>query len=451
MFIRFITLRNNYIESKPPKNERCDGVSKEEFSSRISGFYKNPIEKRIQIVADKVGLSKDDTEVLKSRGGLSLEEADKMTENVIGTIAYPFSVAVNFRINGVDYLVPMAGEEPSVVAAASNMARLMREGEGIETSSTPPIMIGQIQVLDVPDMDEAKEAIEREKSELLDMANEQDPVLVRFGGGARDIQIRQIQTDIDPMLIVHLLVDCRDAMGANAVNTMCEALAPKIGELTGGRPLLRIISNLADHRLARARATIKAEDLGGERSVDNIVAAWAFADSDPYRAATHNKGIMNGVIAVALAFAQDHRALEAGAHAYAARDHNYSSLSRWSKNEKGDLVGDIKLPLPVGLVGGATKSHSMAQVARKILGVDRATDLAEIMAAVGLAQNLGALRALTQEGIQEGHMKLHARNLVIMAGATKDMIEEAVEKLIQSGRIGFEKAKEIVDDIKEER
>ncbi|MFP3951859.1 MAG: hydroxymethylglutaryl-CoA reductase, degradative [Candidatus Bathyarchaeia archaeon] len=425
-------------------------MSKEEFSSRISGFYKNPLERRIEIVAERVGLSEDDKRLLKSRGGLSLEAADKMTENVIGTIAYPLSVAVNFRINGVDYIIPMAGEEPSVVAAASNMARLMREGDGIEADSSDPVMIGQIQLLDVPNMRNAMKTIEENKQMLLDIANEQDPILVKFGGGARDIELRPIETAVGPMLIVHLLVDCRDAMGANAVNTMCESLAPKIDELTGGRPLLRIISNLADQRLARARATIRKEDLGGEGAVEDIVAAWAFADADPYRAATHNKGIMNGIIAVALAFAQDHRALEAGAHAFAARG-QYSTLSRWSKNDEGDLVGEIEVPLAVGLVGGATKSHPIAQLSRKILGVDRATELAEIMAAVGLAQNLGALRALTQEGIQDGHMRLHARNLVIMAGASEDMIEEAVERLVESERIGFKKAKEIVENIKAER
>ena len=419
-----------------------------EYSSRISGFYKKPVEERIDIIASRTGLTADEIEVLKSRGGLSLEAADRMTENVIGTIAYPFSVAVNFRVNGRDFLVPMAGEEPSVVAAASNMARLMRDDRGIEARSTEPVMIGQIQILEIPDMDAAVKLIEENKQNLLTLANELDPVLVKFGGGAKDIELRPIKTAIGPMLIVHLLVDCKDAMGANAVNTMAEALAPTLAELSGGRSLLRIISNLADRRLVTVKGVVKKDAIGGAEAVDNIVAAWAFADADPYRAATHNKGIMNGIAAVALAFAQDHRALEAGAHAYAAKDGLYRSMSKWSKNSDGDLVGTMTLPMATGLVGGATRSHPMAQVARKILGVETAVELGEVMCAVGLAQNLGALRALTQEGIQQGHMRLHARNLVVMAGASGDLIDKAVQELVDSGEIRFPKAQEIVTRLK---
>jgi len=415
-----------------------------EFSSRISGFYKKPVEERIKIIAEKCGLTEEDIAVLKSDGGLSIDAADRMTENVVGSIAYPFSVAVNFRVNGNDYLVPMAGEEPSVVAAASNMARLMREGEGVVATATDPIMIGQVQILEIPDMKKAIKAIEENKEKLLEVANELDPVLVKFGGGAKDIELRPIETAIGPMLIVHLIVDCRDAMGANAVNTMAEALAPTMAELTGGRSLLRIISNLADRRLVTVKCKVKAEDIGGPKAVDNIVAAWAFADADPYRAATHNKGIMNGIAAVALAFAQDHRAIEAGAHSYCVKDNQYRSMSKWGKDANGDLIGEMTLPMAVGLVGGATRSHPMAQVARKILGVDKAVELGEVMCAVGLAQNLGALRALTQEGIQQGHMRLHARNLVVMAGAKADMIEKAVAELVDSGEIRFPKAQEIV-------
>lgn len=415
-----------------------------EFSSRISGFYKKPVDERIKIVAEKVGLSEDEIATLKSSGGLSIEAADRMTENVVGSIAYPFSVAVNFRVNDKDYLVPMAGEEPSVVAAASNMARLMRAGAGVVATTTDPIMIGQIQILETPDMEKAIKAVEASKDKLLAAANELDPVLVRFGGGARDIELRPLETEIGPMLIVHLLVDCRDAMGANAVNTMAESLAPTIGELTGGRPLLRIISNLADKRLVTVKCVVKADDIGGPEAVDNIIAAWAFAEADPYRASTHNKGIMNGIAAVALAFAQDHRAIEAGAHAYAVKDGRYKSMSRWGKDAEGNLTGEMTLPMAVGLVGGATRTHPMAQVARKILGVNMAVDLAQVMCAVGLAQNLGALRALTQEGIQQGHMRLHARNLVVMAGASGDMINTAVKALIESGEIRFPKAQEIV-------
>jgi len=423
-----------------------------ERSSRLPGFYKMPLEERLRIVSELSELSDEDVSLLRSGGGLSLEIADRMIENVIGLMAYPFAVAVNFRINGRDILVPMVLEEPSVVAAASNMARLMREGDGIKASSTDPVMIGQIQVVDIPDMEEAVEAVRGEREHILELANEQDPILVKLGGGARDLEIRRIETEMGEMLILHLLVDCRDAMGANAVNTMCEAVAPLIEKLTGGRVLLRIISNLADRRLARAEAVVRKELLGGEEVVDDIVRAWAFADADPYRAATHNKGIMNGIIAVALATAQDHRAIEAGAHAYAARTGRYRALSRWWKNEDGDLVGELELPLAVGVVGGATRTHPMARLALKIMGVSTARELAEVMAAVGLAQNLGALRALVQEGIQYGHMRLHARNLVIMAGAEGELIDRAVEELVSSGgRITFDRAKEVVNRLKAQR
>ena len=423
-------------------------LASDKSSSRISGYYKKSVEERVDIVAEKADLTDEEIALLSKGGGLTLEAADNMIENVVGTMAYPFGIAVNFKLNGRDRLVPMAIEEPSVVAAASNMARLMREGDGIQTSTTDPIMIGQIQVLDVPDMDEAIKNLEEAKPKLLELANEQDPVLVRFGGGARDIETRILDTSRGKMLILHLLVDCRDAMGANAVNTMCETLAPYVNEITGGRVLLRIISNLADHRLARAETLVKKDSIGGEKVVDDIIAAWAFADADPYRAATHNKGIMNGTIAVALAVAQDHRAIEAGAHAYAAKDGHYRSLTHWSKNADGDLVGVIEMPMASGIVGGATRSHPIAQVALKIMGVTKAHELAEILVAVGLAQNLGALRALVQEGIQQGHMKLHARNLVVMAGAEGSMVNAAVEELVASGTIRFDKAQEIVKRLK---
>ena len=421
-----------------------------DFSSRISGFYNITVSERIKVVAERIALSSDEVATLLEGGGLDISAADQMSENVLTTIAYPFSVAVNFRLNGKDYFIPMAGEEPSVVAAASNMARLMRDGDGIITSSSDPVMIGQIQLLEVKNLERAVGSINLHKNELLDLANQQDPILVRFGGGAKDIETNIIDTEVGKMLILHLLVDCRDAMGANAVNTMCEAISNRISELTGGKPLLRIISNLADRRTAKAECKVKKEEIGGEEAVDKIVAAWAFADADPYRAATHNKGIMNGVIAVSLALAQDHRAIEAGAHAYAALNGRYRALSKWSKDKNGDLIGMVEMPMAVGLVGGATKTHPMAQIARKILKVENSSELSEIMVAVGLAQNLGALRALTQEGIQAGHMKLHARNLAIMAGASDNVIETVVEKLIESGQIGFQKAKEIVDNLKQE-
>ncbi|MEE8355030.1 MAG: hydroxymethylglutaryl-CoA reductase, degradative [Candidatus Bathyarchaeia archaeon] len=423
-------------------------MDSQEKSSRISGFYKLPIKERLSIIAEKTGLTSEETELLASGGGLTMDVADRMIENVIGSISYPMGVAVNFRINGKDRLIPMVSEEPSVVAAASNMARLMREGDGIRITKTDPVMIGQIQILEIPDRDAAIKKLEEAKDMLLDLANQQDPILVKFGGGARDIQLRPLETKAGPMLIVHLLVDCQDAMGANAVNTMCEKLAPVISEITGGRTLLRIISNLADHRLIKATGTVKKEDIGGENVIDDIVAAWAFADADPYRAATHNKGIMNGTIAVALAVAQDHRAIEAGAHAYAAQTGRYRALSKWSKNENGDLVGELEMPMAVGIVGGATRTHPIARLALKIMGVSRAAELGEIMVSVGLAQNLGALRALVQEGIQQGHMRLHARNLVVMAGADGENIARAVEELIATDEIRFDKAKEIVERLK---
>lgn len=427
-------------------------MTREDRSSRISGFYKKPVEERIRLVSEFAGLSDEDVILLRSGGGLSLDIADRMIENVLGLMAYPFAVAVNFRINGRDYMVPMVLEEPSVVAAASNMARLMREGDGIKASCTDPVMIGQIQVVDIPDMEEAMEAVRGERHRILELANEQDPILVKLGGGAKNLELRRLETEKGEMLILHLLVDCRDAMGANAVNTMCEAVAPLVEKLTGGRVLLRIISNLADRRIARAEAVVRKDLIGGEEIVDDIVKAWAFADADPYRAATHNKGIMNGIIAVALATAQDHRAIEAGAHAYAARTGRYRALSRWWKNEDGDLVGELELPLAVGVVGGATRTHPMARLALKILGVSTARELAEVMVSVGLAQNLGALRALVQEGIQYGHMRLHARNLVVMAGAEGDLIDRAVEELVASGgRITFDRVKEVVERLRGEK
>ncbi|MFB0543591.1 MAG: hydroxymethylglutaryl-CoA reductase, degradative [Candidatus Bathyarchaeia archaeon] len=418
-------------------------------SSRISGFYKLPIEERLRIVAEFAELSEEEVETLKGLGGLGLEVADRMIENVIGTMAYPLGVAVNFRINERDYLIPMVIEEPSVVAAASNAARMMREGEGIKTSSTDPVMIGQIQILGVEAPEEKRMAILSAKEEILEHANQQDPILVKVGGGARDVEVRLLDSRVGPMMVVHLLVDCRDAMGSNTVDTMCEALAPRLEEITGGKVLLRIVSNLADRRLVRAEALVSKEVLGGEEVVDGIVAASAFAEADPYRAATHNKGILNGVIAVALATAQDHRAIEAGAHAYAAVSGHYTPLTRWEKTLEGDLMGRLEMPMVVGTVGGSTRVHPVAKVALKMLGVESARELAEVMGAVGLAQNLAALRALATEGIQSGHMRLHARNLVIMAGAEGGLVDRAVEELVGSGEIRFDKAVAIVRRLKE--
>jgi len=413
-------------------------------SSRIPGFYKLPVEERLKKVAEFANLTEEEIELLKKEGNLSLEIADRMIENVIGTMAYPFGIATNFLINGKEYLIPMVIEEPSVVAAASNAAKMTRSKGGIHTSSTGPIMIGQIQLVDVKDPYAQKMRILEEKEEIIKIANEQDPVLVKFGGGAKDIEVRVIDSPKGPMVITHLIVDVRDAMGANAVNTMCEAVAPFIERITGGRVYLRIISNLADKRLVRARTVVDKEVVGGEEVVDGIVSAWAFAAADPYRAATHNKGVLNGVIAVALATGQDHRAIEAGAHAYAAKTGRYMPLTTWEKNEDGDLVGTLEMPMVVGIVGGATKVHPVARVALKILGVKTATELAEIMGAVGLAQNLAALRALAAEGIQYGHMRLHARNLAMMAGATPEIVDKIVEIMVRERKIRYDRAEELV-------
>jgi len=418
------------------------------LSSRLPGFYRLSPEERLKKVVELCGLSEEDVETLTVRG-LSISLADMMIENVVGLMAYPFAVAPNFRINGRDYLVPMVLEEPSVVAAASNAARMMRSGDGIKAEATEPIMIGQIQLIDVEQPEQVVEKVMARKDEIIDLANAQDPTLVKLGGGARDVEARILRTLKGTMVVVHLLVDCRDAMGANVMNTMCEAVSPYIEKITGCRSLLRIVSNLADRRLVTAEVVVDKDVLGGEEVVDGIVYAWAFAAADPYRAATHNKGILNGVVAVALATAQDHRAIEAGAHAYAARSGRYMPLTTWWKNEDGDLVGRLEMPMAVGTVGGATRTHPVARVALKILGVETARELAEVMGAVGLAQNLAALRALATEGIQRGHMKLHARNLAIMAGAEGPLVNRVVEEMLKTGEIRFDKAVELVKAFRE--
>jgi len=400
----------------------------------------------MKIVKEFAGLTDEEVNILQSTGSLSLELADRMIENVVGAIPIPLGIAVNFLINGKDYLIPMAIEETSVVAAASYGAKMTRRRGGIFTNSTEPVMTGQIQVVKVKDPYRARMAILESKDEILEKANEQDPMLVSVGGGAKDVRAKVIHTMREAMVIAELLVDCRDAMGANAVNTMTEAVAPIIEKITGGKVLLRIISNLATERLARAWTIVDKEEVGGEEVVDRIVDAYAFAAADPYRAATHNKGILNGIIAVALATCNDHRAIEAGAHAYAARSGHYSPLSVWEKNENGDLVGSIELPLAAGIIGGATKVHPVAKVALKILGVKTARELSEIMAAVGLAQNLAALRALAHEGIQRGHMSLHARNIAIMAGAEGDLIDLIAERMVEERKIRVDRAKELLEE-----
>ena len=417
-------------------------------TSRIPRFHKLPLEEKLKIVKEFADLSDEDITVLTNTGRLSLEIASRMIENVIGTLEIPLGIAVNFLINARDYIVPMAIEEPSVVAAASHAAKLTREGGGIFTSSTNPVMIGQVQLVNITSPIKAVYQIMSHKNEILEMANEGHHTLRKLGGGAKDLEVRVVRSSIGPMVILHLIVDVRDAMGANAVNSMAERIAPYIEKLTGGKVYLRIISNLADRRLVRAYTRVPKEAVGGEEIVDGIIYAYAFAAADPYRAATHNKGIMNGIIAVALATGNDTRAIEAGAHAYASRNGKYEPLSIWEKDEDGDLIGWLEIPIAVGIVGGATRSNPVARVALKILGVKTSTELAEIMGAVGLAQNLAALRALAAEGIQKGHMKLHARNVAIAAGAIGKEIDLVAKIMIDEGVIKLEKAKEILYKIR---
>jgi len=399
-------------------------------------------------------LSDEELAVLGDESGLSLDRAERMIENVVGVYGLPLGIATNFNINGRDYLVPMAIEEPSVVAGLSYAARLVRQGGGFHTSSDEPLMIGQIQVLDVADPAAARQRLLAAKGELLALANTQDPVIVELGGGAKDVDVRLIQgSPVGSMLVVHLVYDVRDAMGANAVNTAVEALAPLVERLTGGRVALRILSNLADRRLARAWGMVPKEELAlegltDEQGVQRLLEAHAFALADPYRAATHNKGIMNGIDAVAVATGNDWRAIEAGAHAYAARSGTYSPLSTWERDAQGNLVGSVELPLAAGIVGGATKVHPKARVALEILGVATARELAEVMAAVGLAQNLAAIRALAMEGIQRGHMKLHARQVAMAAGATGELVDRLAERLVSESAVRLDRAEAILNEIK---
>ncbi|NLF03212.1 MAG: hydroxymethylglutaryl-CoA reductase, degradative [Anaerolineales bacterium] len=423
-------------------------------SSRLAGFYQRTLEERAALVAEWAGLTDEEVQTLQGALGLDLARADQMIENVVGRYALPLGIAVNFVVNGRAVLVPMVIEEPSVVAGASFAAKLASAGGGFRASATAPEMIGQLQVIDLADPWSARYDLLAARDELLALANEADPVLVRLGGGARDLEVRVLgQTAVGPMLAVHLIYDCRDAMGANSINSACETLAPRVEAITGGRVLLRILSNLADHRLARARCTVPPAalafgDFSGEQVAQGIVEAWAFADADPYRAATHNKGIMNGVDAVVMATGNDWRAVEAGAHAYAARSGRYTSLSTWARDGAGNLVGTLELPLALGIVGGATRVHPVAQVALRILGVQSAGELAEVVAAAGLAQNLAALRALATEGIQRGHMRLHARQVAIAAGAREDEVAALAARLVAEHAIRVDRAEQILSEMR---
>lgn len=420
-------------------------------SSRIPGFYDLALKERLQAL--QANYDGDPAELEALRNAISGDQADPLIENVVGVFGMPLGIALNFLIDGSEVLVPMAIEEPSVVAGASFMAKLVRTGGGFQTEVGPSEMIGQLQVLDVEDLMAAQKALLAAKDELLQIADRATPEIVSLGGGSRDVVIRPLEkTESGPMLILHLIFDTLDAMGANTVNTALESLSARVEELTRGRVHLRIISNLADRRLARAMCRIPFEELAfgeftGESVRDGIIEAWAFAEADPYRATTHNKGIMNGIDAVLIATGNDWRAVEAGAHSYAARTGRYTSLSTWKRAEDGSLVGDLELPMVAGTVGGATQAHPTARACLQLMGVSTAKELASVVVSVGLAQNLAALRALATEGIQKGHMRLHARQIAISAGAQGDMIQVIADRMAEEGAIRQDRARELLKEL----
>jgi len=421
-------------------------------SSEVPGFYKKKPSERLEYVKNFANLSDEETAAIGGYGALGEETANRMIENVVGTFPLPLGIAANFMVNKKEYMVPMAVEEPSVVAAATHMAKGTRNTGGIKAESDDPVMIGQIQLVNLDDPFAAKDKINAKRDEIINLANEQDPILVKFGGGCKDIEVRVLDSDTGPMVITHLLVDCRDAMGANAVNTMAEAVAPRLETITGGRVYLRIISNLAIYRKTRAKAVWPAEFLGGEEVIDGIIEAFAFACADPFRVATHNKGIMNGIDPVVIATGNDWRAIESGAHTYGQWKEGHDSFTNWKKTKDGDLEGTIEIPMAVGLVGGATATHPTAKACVKILDVKipgGASELSQVICAVGLCQNLGALRALASEGIQRGHMGLHARNLAVQAGAKNEEIDKVAEMLKRSGTVRADVAEKLLSEIRE--
>lgn len=422
--------------------------------SRLPNFRALTPAQRLAAIADAAGLTPEERQQLAEPGALGLDRADGMIENVIGAFELPLGVAGNFQVNGRDVLVPMAVEEPSVVAAASFMAKLARENGGFETSSTRPLMRAQVQVLGLTDPHGARVALLRERERIVKLANSRDEVLIGLGGGCQDIEAHVFaDTPRGPMLVLHLIVDVRDAMGANTVNTMAEAVAPLVEEITGGTVRLRILSNLADLRLSRARVrltpqTLDTKDRSGAEIIEGVLDAYVFAATDPYRAATHNKGIMNGIDPVIVATGNDWRAVEAGAHAYACRDGRYTSLTHWEKDASGALVGTLEMPMPVGLVGGATKTHPLARLALKIMAVRSAQELGEIAVAVGLAQNLGALRALATEGIQRGHMALHARNIALTVGAVGAEVDQLARRMAEEKDVRADRALALLEELR---
>ena len=416
-----------------------------DFSSDISGFYKLSLEERQHQLVKWLNLNQEEHELMRTLGYFSPSQIDRLIENVVGSYQLPLGLAFNFKINSKDYIIPMVIEEPSVVAAASKIAKIAREHGGFVSDEVKSIMISQIQLTKIKDIDIAKENIAKNKEKILNIANEQDPLLCQLGGGAKDLEVREIETRKGKMLILHLLVDVRDAMGANVVNTMAEAVTPYIEDLCNSKIYLRIVSNLATHRIAKAKAIFDKNLLGGEEVVEGILNAYEFARADPYRATTHNKGIMNGVIALTLATGNDTRAIEAGAHAYASLGGSYKPLTKFDLDSEGNLVGEIEIPLALGIIGGITRTHPMARLALKILKVESAGELAQVAAALGLAQNVGALRALASEGIQKGHMSLHSRNIAKLAGASEEIIEEVATRMVKDKKIRVDYAKEIIE------
>jgi hydroxymethylglutaryl-CoA reductase len=414
-------------------------------TSRLPGFYKVTVSERRSLVGDVTGVDAREFESALEAGGIDAETADKFVENVLGTYALPYGVALNVRVNGIDHVVPMVVEEPSVVAAASNAAKMIRQGGGFTADIDPPLMISQIQLIDVDDVDAAMRALLAHKAEILERADRAIPGLIARGGGARDVEVRALGVTEDRMMVVHVIIDCRDAMGANLVNTVAEAVADRLAEIARAKVGLRILSNLCDKRCVRIRCSIPAsvlatDDMDGEQVIDGIVNASRFAELDPYRAATHNKGIMNGVDAVVIATGNDWRAVEAGAHAFAARSGRYSPLAIW-RREGHELVGRLEIPLALGTVGGTLRVHPAARLSLRMLAVDNAGDLAAIAASVGLANNLAAVRALATDGIQRGHMAQHARSVALAAGAVAEMVDRVAHIIVEARDITLEAAK----------
>jgi hydroxymethylglutaryl-CoA reductase len=407
---------------------------------------------RLNYLRKEADLSETDIHTITDpNAAFSFDNANQMIENTIGIFSLPLGIATKFMINGKKYLIPMVIEEPSVIAAASNAAKIASQRGGFTATNVEALMIGQVQIVSIPPLlaGSTRKKILQHKSELLSLANSNSRSVI-----ARDLQIREIedksQNMMGKMLIVELIVDTKDAMGANIINTMCEAISPRLEVLTGGNVIVRILSNYSTRRLVRSKAIFDRDKLGGEVIVDRILYAYAFAYSDPYRAVTHNKGIMNGIDAVALATGQDIRAIEAAAHAYAARDGTYRSMTRWYKTNDGDLAGELELPLAVGTVGGVVSVHPMAKLATKILGVKTAKELAAVLAAVGLAQNFAAMKALVSEGIQAGHMRLHARNIAVLAGARGNLIKLVAQRIADEKNVNVRRAKEIIALMTEE-